>query len=163
MTGTLDFAVHRRPSGADTRTTSGGALVTSVLYAPAVPTSHVSAGRLLIPGNRHLPVHRDPAAETALVLLSGYAAVLSGRSLRPMLPAPGDLVYVRRNLPYAVINLSRNAAVLMLAVTTDPRFWSALEAVPDLEPTLLARAEQLRTDHFERITHRRVGATRRPR
>ncbi|MEW2507651.1 hypothetical protein AB0878_45045 [Amycolatopsis sp. NPDC047767] len=163
MTSALDFAVHRRPSGADTRTMPGGALVTSVLYAPTVPTEHVSAGRLLIPGNRHLPVQRDRSAETALVLLSGYAAVLSGRSLRAALPSPGDLVYVRRNLPYAVVNLSRNAAVLMLEVTTNPGFWSALEPVPELEPAVVSRAEQLRADHFERITHRRVGRTRRPR
>jgi uncharacterized RmlC-like cupin family protein len=163
MTGRIDLAVHRRPSGADTRTVPGGALVTSVLYAPTVPTEQLSAGRLLIPGNRHLPAHRDRAAETALILLSGYAAVLSGESLRPVLPAPGDLIYIRRALPYAVINLSRNAAVLMLSVTTDPKFGSALEPAPDLDPAVTIRAESLRAEHFERITHRRIGSSRKPR
>ncbi|WP_432854902.1 hypothetical protein ACQPXB_21165 [Amycolatopsis sp. CA-161197] len=137
--------------------------MTTVLYAPTVPTQQLAAGRILISGGRLLPARRDPIAESALILLSGYAAVLSGQSLRPLLPAPGDLIYVRRDLPYAVVNLSCNAAVLMLVVTTDRRFDSAAQPEPVLDAAVAARAAQLRSEHLERIAERRTTSTRRTR
>jgi uncharacterized RmlC-like cupin family protein len=158
-----DVAVHRRPSGADTRPLPEGGLQTLVLSAPGTAVEHLSAARLLIPGGKHLPPRLHHADETALVLLSGYAAVLSGTGMHPVRPAPGDLVYVRQNLPYTVANLSRNAAILMLVVSTDPSFDGASRRAPEFDSLAAGHIEQLRIEHARRLAQQHTGNPRRSR
>ncbi|WP_033290463.1 cupin domain-containing protein [Amycolatopsis jejuensis] len=157
------FAVHCRPRGAETRPLPDGALATHILYAPTIPVRGISAVRALLPGGRVLPPQRHRTAETALIALSGYPAVLSGPTMVPALPEPGDLVYVPADVPYAVVNLSLNAAVLLLIVTTDPSIDSGTLPAPDHAGLVADRAVALRAEHLERITQRRASTARRRR
>ncbi|MBN9743605.1 hypothetical protein DMP23_21420 [Amycolatopsis sp. A1MSW2902] len=157
------FAVHCRPRGAETRPLPDGGLTTHILYAPTVPVERMSATRVLLPGGRILPPQRHRTAESALVMLSGYAAVLSGPTMAAALPAIGDLIYIPVGVPYAVVNLSRNAAVLLLAITTDPDFDVGTVAADEHSNTVADRAVALRAEHLERITQRRASNPRRRR
>lgn len=160
---TPKFAVHCRPRGAETRPLPDGALATNLLYAPTVPVDRISAIRALLPGGRVLPPQRHRAAESAVVVLSGYAAVLSGPTMAAALPAPGDLIYVPTDVPYAVVNLSLNAAVLLLIITTDPNFDVGAAPAAEHSGTVADRAIALRAEHLERISQRRASNGRRHR
>lgn len=157
------FAVHCRPRGAETRPLAEGALATHLLYAPTVPVERISAIRALLPGGRVLPPQRHRTAETALVVLSGYSAVLSGPTMAAALPAPGDLIYVPVDVPYAVVNLSHNAAVLLLIITTDPNFDVGTAPAAEHSGAVADRTITLRAEHLERISQRRASDVRRRR
>lgn len=157
------FAVRCRPHGADTQPLPDGGLTTSVLYAPSVPVEGISAARLLLPGARILPPQRHRSAETALVALSGSAAVLSGEGMSPVLPDTGDIVYIPTGVSYAIVNLSLNAAVLYLMVTTDPALNSDVVRAPEHAGLAADRAVALRAEHLKRIMNSERAKPRRRR
>ncbi|MYW94197.1 cupin domain-containing protein [Amycolatopsis rubida] len=157
------YAVLCRPRGAETRPLPDGALATHLLYAPTVPVDQLSAIRVLIPGGRVLPPAQHSSAETALVVLSGYAGVLSGPTMTPALPAPGDLVYIPAGVPHSVVNLSHNAADLLLAITTDPHIDARTAPAADYSDAVATRAITLRAEHVDRIAQRRASDARRRR
>ena len=82
MESTLTSAVHRSPIGANAHVAPEGNTVTAVLHAPAVPVRAISAGRVHIPGGKATAPQRHHSAEATLAIISGYAAVLSGRPSR---------------------------------------------------------------------------------
>ncbi|WP_158888999.1 cupin domain-containing protein [Amycolatopsis anabasis] len=163
MESTLTAAVHRSASGAAASTTREGDTVTAIIHAPAVPVRMLSAGRMHIPGGRATAPQRHSATESALAVLSGYAAVLSGHDMRPDLPRPGDMIYIPPETPYAVVNLSLNASVLLIVFRTDPKFIADVQRVPELSGAVSSRVGQLRAEHLERLMSRRSGRVRRPR
>ncbi|WP_116202823.1 hypothetical protein [Amycolatopsis circi] len=69
----------------------------------------------------------------------------------PVLPAAGDVVYIPVGTPYAIVNLSLNATVLSLMITTDPAFDSDVVPLPELAELAATRANALRTEHLRRI------------
>ncbi|GAA3561035.1 hypothetical protein GCM10022222_51020 [Amycolatopsis ultiminotia] len=160
---TSAFAVHCRPNGSEAQLLPEGGVATHVLYAPPVPVRGLSATRVLLPGGRIIPPQRHPRAETALVALSGYQAVLSGHTMAPIKPAPGDVVYIPPGIPYSVINVSHNAAVIYLAITTDPEFDNGAVPAPEYSGTVADQTVRLRTDHLARINSKRASGIRRRR
>lgn len=163
MTTGNPVAVHRSPSGADTRIRDDGSADTATVYAPAVPVRALSAGRMHVPGGRTTTPQLHRTTEAVLTIISGYSAILSGHQLHVALPRPGDMIYIPPATPYSIVNLSLNASVLILTFRADPGFSTDLAYLPDVEPRVLSQVGKLRSDHLHRLMSHRTGHVRRTR
>ncbi|KAA9163974.1 hypothetical protein FPZ12_008055 [Amycolatopsis acidicola] len=159
----LDHAVHRQAFGANTTLHEAGDSETAIIAHPDVPTERLSAGRLHLPGGKTTTPQRHPGSEIILATISGYAAVLSGEPATLAFPKPGDMTYVPPGVGYRIVNLSRNASLLVLTIHTDPGFFDDRDFLPALGDHSSALIEQLRDEHVRRIIGRRASGVRRPR
>jgi uncharacterized RmlC-like cupin family protein len=154
--------VHRSPANVQFAT-DDEKTVMAMIYKPAVAVRALSAGRMRVPGGRSTKPLAHATSETMLAVLSGYSAVVSGWQLETVKAQPGDMVYVAPKLPYAVINLSLNASVLLLVFRTDPAFFDDASYVPRLDSIMDAKSAQLRREHLNRLMSRRSAKIRRRR
>jgi quercetin dioxygenase-like cupin family protein len=136
--------------------------LTPILRAGVVPTRALSGGRMHLPGATTLAPQRHDTTETAIAIISGHAAVLSGNAMQPFHPQAGDMIYIPATLPYAVVNLSNNASVLALIFRTDPGFDTDVHRMPELDPAARDQIPDLRRAHHKALLTRRNGRARRP-
>ncbi|MEV6871736.1 cupin domain-containing protein [Amycolatopsis sp. NPDC051128] len=134
--------------------------LTPILRTGTVPTRALSGGRMHLPGATTLAPQRHDTTETAIAIISGHVAVLSGNAMQPFHPRAGDIIYIPATLPYAVVNLSNNASVLALVFRTDPGFDTDVHQVPELDQTARDQIPDLRRAHHEALLTRRGGRAR---
>ncbi|WP_410626154.1 hypothetical protein [Amycolatopsis sp. cmx-8-4] len=135
--------------------------LTPILRAGVVPTRALSGGRMHLPGATTLAPQRHDTTETAIAIVSGHVAVLSGNAMQPFHPHAGDMIYVPVTLPYAVVNLSNNASVLALIFRTDPGFNTDIHRMPELDQAARDQIPELRRAHHKALLTRRNGRARR--
>ncbi|MFF1612919.1 cupin domain-containing protein [Amycolatopsis sp. NPDC058278] len=134
--------------------------LTSIMRTGIVPTRALSGGRMHLPGGTTLAPQRHDTTETAIAIISGHAAVLSGNAMQPFHPHAGDMIYIPATLPYAVVNLSNNASVLALIFRTDPGFDTDVHRMPELDPVARDQIPELRRAHHKALLNRRSERTR---
>jgi quercetin dioxygenase-like cupin family protein len=132
-----------------------------ILRTGIVPTRALSGGRMHLPGATTLAPQRHDTTETAIAIVSGHVAVLSGNAMQPFHPQAGDMIYIPATLPYAVVNLSNNASVLALVFRTDPGFDTDVHRMPELDETARDQIPDLRRAHHNALLTRRSGRARR--
>ena len=135
--------------------------LTPILRTGIVPTRALSGGRMHLPGATTLAPQRHDTTETAIAIISGHAAILSGNAMQPFHPRAGDIVYIPATLPYAVVNLSTNASVLALVFRTDPGFGTDVHRMPELDQAARDQIPDLRRVHLKALLNRRSGRARR--
>ncbi|MFB9686175.1 hypothetical protein [Amycolatopsis plumensis] len=135
--------------------------LTPLLRTGIVPTRALSGGRMHLPGATTLAPQRHDTTETAIAIISGHVAVLSGNAMQPFHPRAGDIIYIPATLPYAVVNLSNNASVLALIFRTDPGFNTDVHRMPELDPVARDQIPDLRRAHHKALLTRRSGRARR--
>ncbi|MBE1493158.1 putative RmlC-like cupin family protein [Amycolatopsis lexingtonensis] len=135
--------------------------LTPILRTGTVPTRALSGGRMHLPSATTLAPQRHDATESAIAIISGHVAVLSGNAMQPFHPQAGDIVYIPATLPYAVVNLSNNASVLALVFRTDPGFDTDVHRIPELDHAVRDQIPDLRRAHHEALLTRRSGRARR--
>ncbi|WP_328442868.1 cupin domain-containing protein [Amycolatopsis sp. NBC_00438] len=133
-----------------------------ILRTGIVPTRALSGGRMHLPGATTLAPQRHDTTETAIAIISGHIAVLSGNAMQPFHPRAGDMIYIPPTLPYAVVNLSNNASVLALVFRTDPGFSTDVHRMPELDQQVREQIADLRRAHHKALLTRRNGRARRP-
>ncbi|WP_146060498.1 cupin domain-containing protein [Amycolatopsis sp. CA-128772] len=137
-----------------------GETLTPILRTGVVPTRALSGGRMHLPGAISLAPQRHDTTETAIAIISGHVAVLSGNTMQPFHPKAGDMIYIPATLPYAVVNLSHNASVLALIFRTDPGFDTDVHRMPELDRAARDQIPALRRTHRTALLNRRRGQTR---
>jgi quercetin dioxygenase-like cupin family protein len=135
--------------------------LTPLLRTGIVPTRALSGGRMHLPGATTLAPQRHDTTETAIAIISGHVAVLSGNAMQPFYPRAGDMIYIPATLPYAVVNLSNNASVLALIFRTDPGFDTDVHRMPELDQPARDQIPDLRRAHHKALLTRRSGRGRR--
>jgi uncharacterized RmlC-like cupin family protein len=151
MKTTLTAAANHLPSARHTHVrpeTSG---------ATEIPARALCAGRMHIPGGKTTAPQRHHTTEATLAVISGYAAVLSGPTMTPALPNPGETIHIPPGMPYAVVNLSLNVSVLLLSFRTDPGFTTDVHRAPDMDSAASVRIVPLRIGYYQRLMHQRTG------
>jgi quercetin dioxygenase-like cupin family protein len=138
-----------------------GETLTPILRTGIVPTRALSGGRMHLPGATTLAPQRHDTTETAIAIISGHVAILSGNTMQPFHPQAGDIIYIPATLPYAVVNLSNNASVLALAFRTDPGFDTDVHRMPELDRVVRDQIPDLRREHHKALLTRRSGRARR--
>ncbi|WP_328617291.1 hypothetical protein OHS18_13715 [Amycolatopsis sp. NBC_00355] len=136
--------------------------LTPILRTGIVPTRALSGGRMHLHGATTLAPQRHDTTETAIAIISGHLAVLSGNAMQPFHPQAGDMIYIPVTLPYAVVNLSNNASVLALIFRTDPGFNTDVHRMPELDPAARDQIPDLRRAHHKALLTRRNGHAHRP-
>jgi uncharacterized RmlC-like cupin family protein len=135
--------------------------LTPLLRTGTAPTRALSGGRMLLPGATTLAPQRHDTTETAIAIISGHVAVLSGNAMQPFHPRAGDIVYIPTTLPYAVVNLSNNASVLALVFRTDPGFDTDVHRMPELDHAVRDQIPDLRRARHKALLTRRSARARR--
>jgi hypothetical protein len=135
--------------------------LTPILRTGIAPTRALSGGRMHLPGATTLAPQRHDTAETAIAIISGHVAILSGNTMAPSHPQAGDIIYIPPTLPYAVVNLSNNASVLALVFRTDPGFNTDVHRMPELDHAARDQIPDLRRAHHKALLTRRNGRARR--
>ncbi|MEV6644288.1 hypothetical protein [Amycolatopsis sp. NPDC051371] len=133
-----------------------------ILRAGIVPTRSLSGGRMHLPGATTLAPQRHDTTETAIAVISGHVAVLSGAAMQAFHPQAGDMIYIPATLPYAVVNLSNNASVLALVFRTDPGFDTDVHRMPELDHAAREKIPDLRRTHHKALLSRRSARARHP-
>jgi uncharacterized RmlC-like cupin family protein len=156
----MDTTTTPLPSAAGHLTTEDETL-TPILRTGTVPTHALSGGRMHLPGGATLAPQRHDTTETAIAIISGHVAVLSGNAMQPFHPRAGDIVYIPPPLPYAVVNLSNNASMLALVFRTDPGFSTDVHRMPELDHAAQDQIPDLRRAHHKALLNRRRTRARR--
>ncbi|MET8997239.1 hypothetical protein [Amycolatopsis sp. NPDC004169] len=156
----MDTTTTPIPSAAGNLAGENEAL-TPILRAGIAPTRALSGGRMHLPGATTLAPQRHDTTETAIAIISGHVAVLSGNAMAPFHPQAGDMIYIPPTLPYAVVNLSNNASVLALVFRTDPGFDTDVHRMPELDRAARDQIPGLRRAHHQALLTRRSGRARR--
>jgi uncharacterized RmlC-like cupin family protein len=138
-----------------------GETLTPILRTGTVPTRALSGGRMHLPGATTLAPQRHDTTETAIAIISGHVAILSGNAMQPFHPHAGDMIYIPATLPYAVVNLSNNASVLAQVFRTDPGFNTDVHRMPELDRAVRDQIPDLRRAHHKALLTRRSGRARR--
>ncbi|WP_410591808.1 hypothetical protein [Amycolatopsis sp. lyj-23] len=156
----MDSTTTQIPSAAGDLSNEAETL-TPIMRTGSVPTRALSGGRMHLPGATTLAPQRHDTTETAIAIISGHAAVLSGNAMQPFHPRAGDIIYIPATLPYSVVNLSNNASVLALVFRTDPGFDTDIHRMPELDHAARDQIPDLRRAHHKALLTRRSGRARR--
>jgi uncharacterized RmlC-like cupin family protein len=124
-----------------------------------LPARALCAGRMHIPAGKTTAPQRHHTTEATLTVISGHAAVLSGPTMAPALPSPGDTIHIPAGMPYAVVNLSMNVSVLLLTFRADSGFSTDVHRAPDMDGAASDRITPLRIGYYQRLMHQRTGHT----
>lgn len=125
------------------------------IYDHVAPGTQFSVGWVHMEPGATSKAHLHANSDIAIVVLHGYALTLTGPDLTPVHHRPGQVVWLRRGLIHAAVNLSDALPVGGLEIRGDTKFNQDTQLRPDLDRDVASRARTLQAEHADHLRGRR--------
>lgn len=114
-----------------------------LVHAGVVDPKGLTCGMVRMEGAHHAAPHIHEHSPILVFVHKGMIASLVGEQLRPMLHAPGSVLWIAPGVLHLGVNLDPTAPAALLEARTDPDFNRDVVRRPDLDDLVAERVADL--------------------
>lgn len=112
-----------------------------------VGATQLAATMVLLPPGAVAKGHVHRGHETAIFVLDGWSLTFMGPHQDEVTAGPGELLFIPKNVEHLAVNLSDTKPVVGLIVRSDPKLYTDLELLPQIDEVVAVRIADIRARH----------------